>query len=125
VTELPTCPEHHSSLPALEGAVQTTLTIYRIAAIQLLMEFEEELDAYFQYGHSDEEHWWIETTPEGERAMCYPVKLGLFLRLAHVLFRPSRVRFECPSCGLMRHDHDAVHCKACGNLLHIPDEGAV
>ena len=49
----------------------------------------------------------------------------LFLRLAQVLFRPNRVRFECPGCGLMRHDHDAVHCKACGNLLHIPDEGAV
>ena len=49
----------------------------------------------------------------------------LFLRLAQVLFRPNRVRFECPSCGLMRHDHDAVHCKACGTVLHIPDEGAV
>jgi voltage-gated potassium channel len=49
----------------------------------------------------------------------------LFLRLAQVLFRPNRVRFECPSCGLMRHDHDAVHCKACGTLIHIPDEGAV
>ena len=49
----------------------------------------------------------------------------LFLRLAQVLFRPTRVRFECPSCGLMRHDHDAVHCKACGNVLRIPDEGAV
>src|SRR5829696_7208858 len=49
----------------------------------------------------------------------------LFLRLAQVLFRPTRVRFECASCGLMRHDHDAVHCKACGNLLHIKDEGAV
>jgi voltage-gated potassium channel len=49
----------------------------------------------------------------------------LFLRLAQVLFRPTRVRFECPSCGLMRHDYDAVHCKACGHLLRIPDEGAV
>lgn len=49
----------------------------------------------------------------------------LFLRLAQVLFRPTRVRFECPSCGLMRHDHDAVHCKACGTVLRIPDEGAV
>jgi voltage-gated potassium channel len=49
----------------------------------------------------------------------------LFLRLAQALFRPHKVRFECPTCGLLRHDHDAVHCKACGTLLRIPDEGAV
>jgi voltage-gated potassium channel len=47
----------------------------------------------------------------------------LFLRLAQVLFRPHKVRFPCPSCGLQRHDQDAVHCKACGQLLNIPDEG--
>jgi voltage-gated potassium channel len=47
----------------------------------------------------------------------------LFLRLAQVLFRPHKVRFPCPSCGLQRHDPDAVHCKACGTLLNIPDEG--
>jgi len=48
----------------------------------------------------------------------------LFLRLAQTLFRPSKVRFTCPSCGLMRHEADAVHCKACGVVLHIPDEGS-
>jgi voltage-gated potassium channel len=48
----------------------------------------------------------------------------LFLRLAQVLFRPNKVRFACPSCGLQRHDPDAVHCKACGTLINIPDEGA-
>ncbi len=47
----------------------------------------------------------------------------LFLRLAQVLFRPHKVRFPCPTCGLQRHDPDAVHCKACGTLLNIPDEG--
>jgi voltage-gated potassium channel len=47
----------------------------------------------------------------------------LFLRLAQVLFRPSKVRFPCPDCGLQRHDQDAVHCKACGRLLNIPDDG--
>jgi voltage-gated potassium channel len=47
----------------------------------------------------------------------------LFLRLAQTLFRPRKVRFPCPSCGLQRHDPDAVHCKACGALLNIPDEG--
>lgn len=46
----------------------------------------------------------------------------LFLRLAQALFRPNKVRFECPDCGLGRHDPDAVHCKACGLVLHIPDE---
>jgi voltage-gated potassium channel len=49
----------------------------------------------------------------------------LFLQLARVLFRPDKVDFLCPRCGLMRHDHDAVHCKACGQILSIPDEGAV
>jgi voltage-gated potassium channel len=46
----------------------------------------------------------------------------LFLRLAQVLFRPPKVRFPCPDCGLQRHDPDAIHCKACGRLLNIPDE---
>lgn len=46
-----------------------------------------------------------------------------FLRLAQVLFRPHKVRFPCPDCGLQRHDPDAVHCKACGKVLCIPDEG--
>lgn len=47
----------------------------------------------------------------------------LFLRLAQALFKPRKVRFPCPSCGLQRHEPDAVHCKACGALLNIPDEG--
>ncbi|SFI65938.1 potassium channel family protein [Celeribacter neptunius] len=47
----------------------------------------------------------------------------LFLRLAQVLFRPSKVRYECESCGLMLHDADAVHCKHCGAVVHIGTEG--
>ncbi|MFL1463829.1 potassium channel family protein [Roseococcus sp. DSY-14] len=47
----------------------------------------------------------------------------LFLRLASALFRPEKVEFPCPACGLRRHDADAVHCKACGTLVNIPDEG--
>jgi voltage-gated potassium channel len=46
----------------------------------------------------------------------------LFLRLAQVLFRPNKVRFPCPACGLQRHEPDAVHCKACGTILNIPDD---
>ena len=47
----------------------------------------------------------------------------LFFNLAKALINPSKVRFRCPACGLLRHDADAVHCKACGHLLNIPDEG--
>ena len=47
----------------------------------------------------------------------------LFLRLLQTLVRPHKVRYACPACGLQRHDVDAVHCKACGTLLNIPDEG--
>jgi len=47
----------------------------------------------------------------------------LFLNLAKALLAPSKVRFPCPICGLQRHDSDAVHCKACGTVLNIPDEG--
>ncbi|MCB1485408.1 MAG: potassium channel family protein [Hyphomicrobiaceae bacterium] len=47
----------------------------------------------------------------------------LFLNLLRTILQPTKVRYRCPSCGLMRHDYDAVHCKACGNLLNIPDEG--
>ncbi|MEG6509421.1 ion transporter [Methyloligella sp. 2.7D] len=47
----------------------------------------------------------------------------LFLRLLQTLLRPRKVRFSCPSCGLQRHESDAVYCKACGEKLNIPDEG--
>jgi voltage-gated potassium channel len=51
------------------------------------------------------------------------VGISLFVRLAQAVFRPFKVTFPCPQCGLSRHDPDAVHCKACGHLLNIPDEG--
>ncbi|HEX8233920.1 MAG TPA: ion channel [Caulobacteraceae bacterium] len=47
--------------------------------------------------------------------------ITLFVRLAQALFRPNKVRFPCPTCGLLRHDPDAVHCKACGQVLNIPN----
>ena len=47
----------------------------------------------------------------------------LFLRLAQVLFRPTKVRYECRHCGLQRHEPDAVHCKHCGHIIHLDSEG--
>lgn len=49
--------------------------------------------------------------------------VGLFLRLAQTIFRPAKVQYSCPECGLSRHDPDAVHCKHCGETLNIPTEG--
>jgi voltage-gated potassium channel len=48
----------------------------------------------------------------------------LFLRLLRSLLQ-HKVRFSCSACGLQRHDADAVHRKACGRVLNIPDEGNI
>ncbi len=51
------------------------------------------------------------------------VGISLFVRLAQAIFRPAKVFYPCHACGLQRHEPDAVHCKACGGLLNIPDDG--
>jgi voltage-gated potassium channel len=50
------------------------------------------------------------------------VGVSLFIRLMQLLVRPHKVLHPCPACGLQRHDLDAVHCKACGELLNIPND---
>jgi len=52
------------------------------------------------------------------------IGISLFVRLAQSIFRPNKVHFPCPQCGLQKHDPDAVHCKACGHVLNIPDHGS-
>lgn len=52
------------------------------------------------------------------------VGFALFLRLVQTIFRPTKVRFRCPDCGLKLHDPDAVHCKHCGRTLNIETTGA-
>lgn len=52
------------------------------------------------------------------------VGVALFIRLVQTIFLPTKVRHECPGCGLTRHESDAVHCKHCGQLVHIRTEGA-
>lgn len=49
--------------------------------------------------------------------------VSLFLQMLQVLFRPRKVRQECPECGLVLHDADAVHCKHCGETIHIQTDG--
>jgi len=49
--------------------------------------------------------------------------ISLFLRLIQTIFRPGKVHYECQTCGLNRHENDAIHCKHCGTILHITTEG--
>ena len=51
------------------------------------------------------------------------VGLALFLRLLQTVFQPPKAGVECSKCGLSRHDRDAVHCKHCGEIIHIDTEG--
>lgn len=51
------------------------------------------------------------------------IGIALFLGLLRAIFRPTKIRHECPQCGLTRHELDAVHCKHCGRELHIRTEG--
>ncbi|MGB3626516.1 MAG: ion transporter [Henriciella sp.] len=50
--------------------------------------------------------------------------LSLFFQLLRAVVEPdNKVDCECETCGLMRHDRDAVHCKHCGSAMHIKTEG--
>jgi len=50
--------------------------------------------------------------------------LTLFLQLLRAIVEPDhKVDLECPDCGLLRHDRDAIHCKHCGRVIHIETEG--
>ncbi|MEN3794155.1 ion channel [Fulvimarina sp. MAC3] len=49
------------------------------------------------------------------------IGISLFFNLAQAVFKPPKVQYQCPNCGLQRHDPDAVHCKACGEQLNIPN----
>lgn len=51
------------------------------------------------------------------------VGVGLFLGLARAIFMPTKVRYKCEGCGLLRHDPDAIHCKHCGREVQIETEG--
>lgn len=49
--------------------------------------------------------------------------ISLFLRLVQTIFVAQKRHYVCPSCGLSRHDPDAIHCKHCGETMHIETEG--
>lgn len=52
------------------------------------------------------------------------IGVSLFVQLARTIVLPSKVLHSCKSCGLERHDADAVHCKHCGEVVRIKTGGA-
>ncbi|MBI1181933.1 MAG: ion transporter [Alphaproteobacteria bacterium] len=46
--------------------------------------------------------------------------VSLFIRLIQLMFRPPKLHWRCPECGLVRHEPDALHCKHCGAALNVP-----
>jgi len=67
------------------------------------------------------------TTPGGKlfSVLIMVVGVALFVQLARAIIQPAKVHHTCPSCGLKKHDLDAVHCKHCGTVIRIETEGAV
>jgi voltage-gated potassium channel len=64
----------------------------------------------------------------GGKLVAVMIMIGgvtLFVRLARALMSPSKVRYRCRTCGLSRHDPDAVHCKHCGETVRIETTGSV
>jgi len=66
------------------------------------------------------------TTPGGKLLAVFIMVVGvaLFVQLARAIFQPSKIKYQCPECGLNRHDPDAIHCKHCGETLKIETEGS-
>ncbi|GAA0780613.1 ion transporter [Roseibium denhamense] len=118
----------------LQSAVNLAVFIFVITAVVFVLEHDRNdainnyLDAlYFTVttltttGFGD-----ITMTDSLGRLLTVLIMIfgvGLFLRLVQTIFRPAKVQFACPDCGLNRHDPDAVHCKHCGRTLNIPTDG--
>ncbi len=65
------------------------------------------------------------STPGGKMFSIFVMVGGvaLFVRLAQAIFQPQKVLCHCQKCGLSRHEPDAVHCKHCGDVVHIETKG--
>ena len=66
-------------------------------------------------------------TPGGKlfSVLIMVVGVTLFVQLARAIFQPAKVSHRCTSCGLRKHDLDAVHCKHCGALIKIETQGII
>ena len=118
----------------IQSAVNLASFIFIVTSIVYLIE----------KGHNDQISNWLDalyftvatltttgfgdivvTDTTGRLITVFIMVLGvaLFLRLIQTIFRPTKMYYLCPTCGLERHDPDAVHCKHCGGQVRIKTEG--
>jgi len=55
-------------------------------------------------------------------AILIPWQAGKLIRML-ILDETSKNEVTCPQCGLVGHDLDASHCKACGNVIYQKYDG--
>jgi len=68
------------------------------------------------------------TGPWGRMLAVVIMVLGLtlFLRLLRAITLPNgKIDYDCETCGLSRHEPDAVHCKHCGTIVRIETKGFI
>ena len=49
--------------------------------------------------------------------------ITLFFKFANDVVKSDKVFYKCKSCGLLKHEPDAIRCKHCGKPLKIKNEG--
>ena len=67
------------------------------------------------------------TTTSGKLLSVFIMVVGvaLFVQLARATFQHSKLKHNCPECGLNRHETHAIHCKHCGDRLKIVNAASV
>jgi voltage-gated potassium channel len=119
---------------AVLAAVNLLVFIFVITSLVFVLAFDEQAGIA---GYIDALYFTVATltttgfgditmtTPGGKLLSVFIMVVGvaLFVQLARAIFQPSKVKYDCPACGLNRHEPDAIHCKHCGEPLKIETEG--
>jgi len=119
---------------ALIATVNLFVFVFFTTSCVFVLFFKEQGGAY---GYVDALYFTVTTltttgygdiTPKTAEAKLFSVFImvvgvALFVQLARAVIRPTKVRHTCKSCGLTRHELDAVHCKHCGATLQIETSG--
>jgi voltage-gated potassium channel len=122
------------NLKAVRAAVNLGVFVFVVSAVVYVQQrtinpdINDYLDAFYFTVATLTTTGFGDITLEGKygrllATLVMIVGISLFLNLVGSLFRPKKVDHACPRCALLEHDLDAVYCKACGQILQIPNHG--